>query len=392
MKLCLPANLALLPALVVGLSGTAAGQNAYQYNILSVQNTSPGQFPVVTFSVTNPSQSNTPYNLKLDPAFTQTATGASRLFIQIGWDTSDYTNKDSGTNALPGGRGAALPIPINALAPAVVDNGNGTYTATSPLPIPTGAQGTGVAALEGHPAGLDANGQYTVRIPVKSAYRYFVITGAATVPRRQVVDVAKCKNCHGTLTLHGNNRTDEPQVCVICHNPNNTDIPYRQAADGPETPIDFKRMVHAIHGAKMRHTPFIVIGFNHSVNDFSQVDFPGDLRNCLNCHIDRTFELPLGSNVLGTTVQTQSVLGGAIDTDPANDLKITPTASACSACHDDQEVIAHMKRNGASFSALQSEIDAGTVKERCVNCHGPGKREDVRVVHRISKGGKGRDR
>ncbi len=376
----------LLPALVLWMSGIAAGQNSFQYNILSVQNTNPNQFPVVTFSVTDPSHSNAPYNLKLDPAFTQTSNGTSRLFLQIGWDTSDYTNKDSNSNTLPGVRGAALPIPINALGPVVIDNGNGTYTVTSPLPIPASAKGTGVVGMEGHPAGLDANGQYTVRIPVKSAFRNFAITGTTLTPRRQVVDVAKCKDCHGTLTLHGENRTDEPQVCVICHNPNNTDIAYRQAGDGPETPIDFKRMVHAIHAAKVRDTPFIVIGRNHSVNDFSHVEFPGELRNCMKCHIDRTFELPLGSNVLGTTVQTQSVLGGAIDTDPANDRKITPTASVCSGCHDGKDAITHMKRNGASFTALQSEIDAGTVRERCVLCHGPGKKKDVRRVHEVRSG------
>jgi OmcA/MtrC family decaheme c-type cytochrome len=190
--------------------------------------------------------------LKLDPAFTRTSNGTSRLFLQIGWETSAI----------------------------------------------------------------------------------FINTGTTLTLGRQIVDVAKCRNYHGTLTLHGNNRTDEPQVCVICHNPNNTGIAYRQAAVGPEAPIDLKSMVHAIHAAKVRDTPFIVIGRNHSVNDFSHVEFPGELRNCLKCHIDRTFELPLGSNVLGTTVQTQSVLGGAVDTDPANDRKITPTAAVCSSCHD----------------------------------------------------------
>ena len=350
----------------------------FNYNILSVRNTAPGQSPEITFSVTN--GAGQPYDLKNHPAFTQTASGASRLFLQIGWDTRDYTNTGSGSELARVGPAAALPIAINGLASSI-PVGNGAYRVVSPRPLPSFVAGTGVVAMEGHPAGPDATGAYTVRIPVKSVYRYFPVTGTAIVPRRQVVDVAKCKTCHGTLTLHGNNRTDEPQVCVVCHNPNATDIAYRQPADGPEVPIDFKRMVHAIHAAKMRKSPLIIIGFNHSVNNFSTVRFPGELNRCLTCHLDRTFELPMKST-LGTTTKTNSVInlaGNIVNNDPKDDLKITPTAAVCSACHDDER--RHMEQNGASFATLQQSIDSGAVRERCVNCHGPGKEKDVRKVH-----------
>ena len=52
---------------------------AYQYNIISIQNTKPGQYPVVTFSVTN-TPTGQPTNLQTDPAWTQT-NGASRLGV-----------------------------------------------------------------------------------------------------------------------------------------------------------------------------------------------------------------------------------------------------------------------------------------------------------------------
>ena len=59
--------------------------------------------------------------------------------------------------------------------------------------------------------------------------------------------------------------------CVVCHNPNATDIPYRQFGDGPEQPINFEYLVHSIHGGSHQTVPFQVIGFGHTVNDFSGV-------------------------------------------------------------------------------------------------------------------------
>ena len=221
---------------------------------------------------------------------------------------------------------------------------------------------------------------------MRNVFKFFTITGAAIVPRRVVVDVNRCKRCHVPhLSLHGDNRTDEPQVCVMCHNPNQTDIPFRTS--GPETPMDFKYMVHAIHAGGFRKNAFVVIGRNGSVNDFSGVRFPAELRNCLNCHVDRAFELPLASNVLGTTIVTRSTYGPPkiVDGDPSNDLNITPTAAVCSACHDGRGAADHMRRNGGAFAVLQADIDSGLVTERCVNCHGPGRKKDVRRVHEIGR-------
>jgi hypothetical protein len=36
---------------------------------------------------------------------------------------------------------------------------------------------------------------------------------------------------------------------------------------------------------------------------------------------------------------------------------------------------------GARFGVLQAAIDSGAVRERCVNCHGPGRNRDVRKEH-----------
>ena len=277
-----------------------------------------------------------------------------------------------------------------------------TYPATSPAPNPIpgngAATGTGVVLMEGHPV------LASLAVPVKSAYKNFLITGVTITKRRQVVDINKCKQCHQPhLSLHGGNRTDEINACVTCHNPNMTDINRRLAcqkagvvpANAPETPIDFKFMVHAIHAAERRHDPLVIIGFAPpgtcgTVNDFSHVDFPRELRNCLNCHIDGTFELPLKKGVLATTAVTNPGSTTSTNADPSDDLNITPTAAVCSACHDGAEVRRHMIRTGgANFAAKQADIDSGLVRERCVNCHGKGREEDVRKAHEIRSPGTG---
>lgn len=396
----------LVVAVTVALRGAPATEPSYEYNILGIAHTAPGELPVITFSVSNPSTGAT-YDLRADPAWQQTANGASRLFFQIAWNTIDITNTNSDSNKIAGGRGAAMPIPVNALGSSLVDNGNGTYTIQSSLPVPLTANGSGEVAMEGHPAAQDpATGLWTVRVPVKSVHKYFAITDAAVAPRRQVVDSAKCMVCHASdgtgvaprLTVHGNNRTEEPQVCVTCHNPNNTDIPYRLATDPavkvgsytyPEQSLDFKRFVHGIHAssAGFRANPLVVIGFNHSVFDASTLTpFPGELQDCTSCHIDDgtkgTFELPLASGVLGSTFNTRSIKSDgtvAIDTDPSNDVKVSPIAAVCSSCHDGSQVISHMAQTGnATFDGGRNGRMA---QERCPRCHGPGKDKSVRKVH-----------
>jgi len=360
----------------------AAPEDHYRYNILSVTDTAPGQYPLVTFSVTDPLNGNRPYDIKNDPAFTVFAGGASRLFVQIGWSTRDYTNTGSQSELAPTAPAPALPVAVNALL-ASTANPDLTFTVRSAKPIPLGATGSGTVAIEGHPA-VDITGDgVPERLQVRSEFRHFAITDPSPVARRASVDITRCTQCHQPhLSTHGNNRTDEIQVCVMCHNPNATDIAYRTS--GPETPIDFKRMVHAIHAGGMRHTPFVVIGFQGSVNDFSGVRFPGNLKKCETCHLPGRYGLPLKRGAQATTVSTGSVYGPTrtIDGDPGNDLNITPIAAVCSSCHDDSETISHMVRTGgASFSARQADIDAGRVRERCVSCHGKGKDKDVFRVH-----------
>jgi OmcA/MtrC family decaheme c-type cytochrome len=389
------------------IPGKVAAQ-AFQYNILSVTNTAPGMFPTIVFSVTNPQNNNLPYDIKKDPAFTATADGSSRLALDLGWDTLNINNDGSGS--YPG-----QPISLNALSATAV--GDGSFTITSTKPIPTTAVGSGTLAMEGHPAGdYDGDGHYTDRVPVTSAQTFFAITDATPQPRRTIVDVANCQKCHGQndgLSLHGGNRTDNVKVCVTCHNPNATDVNRRPidpdgtpngvnsaAVDSLEQrPINFNTLIHSIHGADFRTTDFVVYGFGSSVNNFADVGYPGILSNCTQCHTSGTYRVPLPDqlSLLGTTVDTHATVvsngqGGAT-VQPTSALsnsalfsRITPTAAACSGCHDDVYSKAHMDQMGASFYTIQALIGATADNfESCPVCHEPGAIADIDVVHKVKQ-------
>lgn len=373
----------------------------FLYNIVDVTDTRPGQKPSVTFSVTNPNNNNAAYDIHADPAFTASG-GTARLQIDLAWSNSDYENVGSGT--YPG-----QPVSFNALT--AVSNGDGTYTATSPISIPTSITGSGAVVIEGHPA--DTNVSPPAAIPVTSVVQYFAITDALPVPRRTIVSTASCKNCHGEndgLAFHGSNRNDNTQVCVVCHNPDATDLSERPtdpdgvanginvaAADQLEQrTIDFKYMIHAIHGAAFRTDDFMIYAYGNNPTDFADVRYPGVLADCAQCHVGTTYSPPLAATDLGTTIDTHATVAssaafgtqdftpeGAVQ-DTALFSRITPTASACSSCHNDILSEAHMAQNGASFSITEMEIGATLLTtESCAICHAAGAIEDVAVAHGV---------
>ena len=222
------------------------------------------------------------------------------------------------------------------------------------------------------------------RIPVKAAVAYAGINGATAVPRRQAVDIAKCDECHKQLSLHGGNRTDNPQLCVICHNPNMSDINQRggncTAAFGTDdSPTDFKRMIHLIHASGTVGQPFNVCGFGNSPITFDFI-FPGKLNNCEGCHVPGGYYPSEPGERLGTTVDVND------PTTFTDDRVISPNAAVCSACHQESLEAEHMRQNGADFDATKAAdgtlISASV--ETCALCHGPGRIADVKVMHHVA--------
>jgi OmcA/MtrC family decaheme c-type cytochrome len=121
------------------------------------------------------------------------------------------------------------------------------------------------------------------------------------------------------------------------------------------------------------------------VNDFSHVAFPGRLSDCATCHVGDSYRLmgtwaaPTDNGILGSTWST-----GASTTDPADNLRASPTVAVCSSCHDNTVARVHMQdaSTGGTFSATQATLNTGVV-ENCAFCHGEGRVFDVKTVHGV---------
>ena len=355
----------------------------FVYNIVDVRNVTAGGFVEIDYSVTD--ENGVAYNLDTAPEFNACADGTSRLVVDVAWTTDDFTNTGNGNDN-------ASPLGINALGAACGGAGTDTdgddvYTVTSTVAIPAGLTGSIAVAIEGHP-GVDINndgsiGGFTDRIAVTNAIEYFGIDGAAATPRRNAVAIEKCDECHKQLALHGNNRTDKPEACAVCHNPNATDIPVRIAGTTCETelglddqPIDFKNMIHGIHAGAIG-----VCGFRSSAHSYFNVVYPGRLNNCEGCHQPGGFYPVEAGTLLGTTFDAND------PSTPTDDRVVSANTSVCSACHTSDLAAEHMKQNGGDFNATKA-ADSSLISaqvETCVLCHGPGRSSDVAEVHGVGE-------
>jgi len=131
----------------------------------------------------------------------------------------------------------------------------------------------------------------------------------------------------------------------------------RPAAKAPAQTVDFRTMIHKIHRGENLASEYTIYGFGGSVNDFTDVRFPGDLRDCEKCHSNSSEQLPLGDNLLNVTTPR-----GYINPTP-------PTTAACIACHTDKTAASHAVANTT------------TLGEACVVCHGPDAQFAIDKVH-----------
>jgi OmcA/MtrC family decaheme c-type cytochrome len=183
----------------------------------------------------------------------------------------------------------------------------------------------------------------------------FAVTGTV-VPRRAVVDLAKCNKCHDKLQLHGNNR-NQIEACVICHNPATTDASRRSQAVLPAESIDMKIMIHKIHTGAELANDYTVYGFGNTAVNFNEVTYPGDRLNCTACHVGTSYQVPLPESVTPST------------TPRSYWTPMLPTAAACTGCHDSVDTAAHAFVNTASFG------------ESCSTCHKESADFAVTKVH-----------
>ena len=200
---------------------------------------------------------------------------------------------------------------------------------------------------------------------------YFSVDGSPVAPKRSVVALTNCNQCHVALSVHGTLRNNT-EYCVMCHNPSDTDAALRPTATvasdraAPPQGINFNLLIHRIHtGDNLpSNRPYIVVGFGGSHNDFSGVRYPamsptgapGDTRNCSMCHVGGSEQiLPTGLNPV---------------IDPQGPINpIQAVASACTGCHVDLPTASHALSNTTSLG------------EACAVCHGSGADFAVDKVH-----------
>lgn len=299
-----------------------------KFEIVDITNTGPGQKPTVQFKITDKNG-----NAILPSQM-------SRLALRLAGPTTDYSWYLSESA-------------LNANSTVIGTTRVTTYTFTGTMPAD--AKGTYSIGIEGRIA-VKLNAGTTKELTYNdggdNVVKYFAVTGTLT-PRRTVVDTkTKCNNCHDRLQLHGNNRNDT-EYCVGCHNPVMTAT---VTAGQPNESIHFKNMVHKIHtGEELQYA--YKIGAN---NDFSEVRFPGDRRDCATCHVNNSYTLPVAGGAEGLLPTT---------TPRGFWTPILPAAAACLSCHDSKQAAAHAYVNTALFG------------EACDVCHKEGAEFAVSKVH-----------
>jgi OmcA/MtrC family decaheme c-type cytochrome len=296
--------------------------------------------------------------------------GLNRLGVVLAGPTTDYGMTSFGSDVTSKGYVSENPVPTAKCS------ADGTCTYTFTHAIPASAKGTFAIGMEGRRAYTFLPGtvkELGTEVGALNDITYFSVDGSPVVPRRKVVDLAKCNSCHSFLSLHGENRNQIDQ-CVLCHNSQETDAARRGVAvnpadkAAPNQSVNFALMIHKIHsGEKLGAAglSYTVVGFGGSHNEFNEVRYPvftpngrvGNTAKCYMCHITGT-EANLPTDKLAV-VDPQGMLSPA----PA-------TTSACTSCHFTKSVMAHaVKQIDPKFG------------ESCDTCHGAGADFDATKVH-----------
>jgi len=313
-----------------GLTATIAG----------IDNVGPGKKPTVTFAIKN--DDGTPVDGTKVRTFSPILAGP----------TSNYSTfwRENGlaSGSTPGTFDAAAGTTSYSFTHALPEDATGTWTMAADI-----SRNAGLKRGDGNP-------DITVREVAFNPVKSFVVTGPLTM-RRTAVAVANCNVCHDTLALHGGNRRN-PEECVICHNPTNSDVAGRPASAGAPESISFQRHIHRIHTGENLTQEWSIYGGSGTATNFNEVRFPGDRRNCRKCHLAGAYTLPLQTGI------------ASVDTPRDYFSPQGPATAACLGCHDNRDAAAHAWLNTTTFGGT-------TTSEACATCHGRGKDWDVEKKH-----------
>jgi OmcA/MtrC family decaheme c-type cytochrome len=335
----------------------------------SVTNSGPGQQPTVTFKV---EVGGMPRNIQTTPLTLLRATF-------VGPNT-DYARWWQATIQGSGASGTL----------AAVDAAAGVFAYTPPASaaIPADATGSYTVGLEGYTQ-VTGGPRFTAKGPTLA----FAVTDATVTQRRHIVDNAKCDSCHGKLIGHGGSRRGV-DYCRVCHGPNDMNDERAPRVEGSTDvlvhSVDLKVMIHRIHMGEELTQPY-VLGGNPSPSvanprgspvDFGHVRYPSRRENCLQCHVEGTYDIPPATG----RAPSRDEIRACVEP-PDNDadslcalpnftvtrsLVMGPATAACTGCHDSPATAAH-----AAIMTSASGV------ESCETCHGPGRGEDVGPAHGV---------
>jgi OmcA/MtrC family decaheme c-type cytochrome len=326
-------------------------------HITGVTNGAAGQKPVVAFTVKDVNGNPLAMSALEDLSFTMAGPTTDYGYTSFGSDvtTPGYVTED-GTVA------------------TCDSKSNCTYTFLHAVPAKaTGTFGIAVESERLENILANTTSAQQVESGTPNQVVYFSVDGSPIAPRRTVVQKANCNNCHVNINGHGARRND-PEYCVMCHNPSDTDAAARAMATVPADAampaqtINMAVMFHRLHdGVNVTANggkPFIVVGHGGSHHDFSGILFPAmngageatDLQNCSLCHVNGSEQnLPTGLNQV---VDPQGWIN-----------PIQPVSSACSGCHVSKSESSHFLANSTSLG------------ESCTVCHAAGAQFAVDAVH-----------
>lgn len=338
--------------------------------IQSITSAGPGETPMMTFTAV---VNGAPANLIASPLTSLTAT--------IAGPTTDYAtfwqSKLQGTGA------------VGTLALVDATTGLHSYTFPGTAAIPTSATGSYSVGLEGFIQPTSADPRYAAVNPVLT----FAVTDTTPQPRRSIVSLDNCNNCHYELAAHGGSRTN-PQYCVFCHNPSNSDTAgaprFETTTNVLAEALDFRHMLHKVHAGTQLSEPYVIGGFplpsttnpGGTPNNFGADRYPAPLTACDACHTSKNWTLPMAASPAYAPTTTSFLsCAAAAGTDPtaycaspfwtvSATSQIQPQTSVCTSCHDAPYTLAHAQLN----------TTVGGV-EACATCHGPGMAEDVSLFH-----------
>ena len=306
-------------------------------DIASVTDLVPGKKPTVSFAITNADGSAVDGSklTSFAPMFAGPTTSYTRYFREA------------------------------AQAKATFDASTGLTTYTFNAAVPADATGTWTVSADIYRnvslKRADGKDPIALREAAFNPVKNFAITGTLKARRVDVV-VTNCNQCHDRLALHGEQRLNTAE-CVICHNPVESDKARRPASEGDPESISFQRLIHRIHTGAELTQDLTIYGFGGSKNNFNEVEYPGDRRNCAKCHVNNSQNIPVSADAIPViTLKDYFSPQG-------------PNTAACLGCHDDQTTAAHAYLNQATFPG------ATNFTEACATCHGVGKDFAVDKVH-----------